>query len=108
MPAHNRIYNKTCVTSKESDKPVHPASMPLYNQEAVEGTCNQRRLCSDCADAQADLSPRWSAHAETSTSSVEKKEMIVCNKRGWVTLCLGVVGTCRLCSVIMTLPIHLL
>ena len=28
--------------------------------EAVEDTCDQRRLCSDCADAQADLSLRCS------------------------------------------------
>ena len=32
----------------------------LNSIEAVEGTCDQRRLWSDCADAQADLSLRWS------------------------------------------------
>ena len=46
-------------TSKDSDQPsmarvfIHPS---LDSPEAVEGTCNQRRLWSDCADAQADLS----------------------------------------------------
>ena len=25
-PAHDRAYNKTCVTSKDSDQPVHPPS----------------------------------------------------------------------------------
>ena len=36
---------------------VHHSSDSL---EAVEGTRDQRRLRSDCADAQADLSLRWS------------------------------------------------
>ena len=65
-PAHDKTCNKTCVTSKDSDQPVHPLSMArilvypsLDNPEAVEGTCDQRRLWSDCVDAQADLSPRW-------------------------------------------------
>ena len=26
-PAHDKTYNKTCVTSKDSDQPVHPSSM---------------------------------------------------------------------------------
>ena len=34
--------------------------LSLDSPEAVEGTCDQRRLRSDCADAQADLSLRWS------------------------------------------------
>ena len=60
-------FNKTCVASKDSDQPVHPPSMargPVYpsfdNPEAVEDTCDQRRLWLDCADAQADLSLGWS------------------------------------------------
>ena len=60
-------YNKTRVTSKVSDQPVHPPSMArvlvyssLDSLKAVEGTCDQRRLRSDCANAQADLSLRWS------------------------------------------------
>ena len=28
--------------------------------QAVIGTCDQQRLCSECADAEADLSLRWS------------------------------------------------
>ena len=31
----------------------------LNSLEALEGTCDQRRLWSDCADAQADLSLCW-------------------------------------------------
>ena len=41
-------YNKTCVTSKDSDQPVHPPSMAwilvcpfLDSAEAVEGTCDK-------------------------------------------------------------------
>ena len=54
------------VTSKDSDQPIHPPNMvsflfsSLYSLEAVEGTCEQRRLWSDCANAQADLRLRWS------------------------------------------------
>ena len=66
-PAHDKKYNKSCVTSEDSDQPVHPPRMAralVYpssdNLQAVEGTCDLRRLWSDCADTQADLSLRWS------------------------------------------------
>ena len=66
-PAHDKINIKTYVTSKDSDQPVQPPSMtrvfvylPLNSLVAVEGQCDQRRLWSDCADAQADLSLRLS------------------------------------------------
>ena len=43
--AHNKTYNKTCVTFKDSDQPVHLLSMArvlvypsLDSLEAVEGT----------------------------------------------------------------------
>ena len=49
-PAHDKTY-KTCVTSKNSDQPVHPPSMarvlvhPSFDSpEAIESTCDQRRL----------------------------------------------------------------
>ena len=43
-----------CVTSKDSDQPVHPSWQgftfsPLNGLEAVEGTCDHWRLWSDCA-----------------------------------------------------------
>ena len=48
-PAHDKTYNKTSVTSKHSDKPVHPPRMAkvliylsLDNQEAAEDTCDQQ------------------------------------------------------------------
>ena len=60
-------HNTSCVTSTDSDQPVYPLCMArvlvylsLDSPEAVEGTCDQWRLWSDCADAQSDLSPRWS------------------------------------------------
>ena len=47
-PAHNKTYNKTYVTSKDSDQLVHLPSMAwvliypsLDSLEAVESTCNQ-------------------------------------------------------------------
>ena len=46
-PAHDKTYNKTCVTGKDSDKPVHPPSMArvlvhpsLDSPEAIEGACD--------------------------------------------------------------------
>ena len=58
---------KTCVTSKVSDQFVHPpciAGVFVYSSldslDAVDGTCDQRRLWSDYAEAQANLSLRWS------------------------------------------------
>ena len=47
-PAHDKPYNKACVTSKDSDQLVHPPIMSkflvypsLTTQEAVEGRCDQ-------------------------------------------------------------------
>ena len=44
--AHDKTYNMTCVTSIDSDQPVHPTSkarvlmyLSLDSLEAVEGTC---------------------------------------------------------------------
>ena len=64
---HDKTYNKTCVTSKDSDQSVHIHSKAwvlvypsLDRPDVIEGTYDQRRLWSDCADAQADLNLRWS------------------------------------------------
>ena len=47
-PVHDKTYNKTCVTSKDSNQPVHLPSMArillyfsLDSLEVVEGTCDQ-------------------------------------------------------------------
>ena len=65
-------------TTKPTRRPVWPAKTqtsryihPVWQEfsfipllinspKAVEGTCDQRRLWSDCADAQSDLSLCWS------------------------------------------------
>ena len=48
-PTRDKTYNKTCVTSKDSDQSVYPPSMArvlvhpyLDSQEAVEGTWDQQ------------------------------------------------------------------
>ena len=50
-PAYDKTHNKTCATSKDSDKPVHLRSMArvviypsLDSTEAIENICDQRRL----------------------------------------------------------------
>ena len=64
-------YKKTCVTLQEDlcdqQRHVYPPSMArilvyssLDSLEAVESTCDQQRLWSACANAQADLSLRCS------------------------------------------------
>ena len=47
-PALNKTYSKTCVTSKDSDQPVHPSSMArvlvyssLDSPEVEEDTLDQ-------------------------------------------------------------------
>ena len=47
-PAHDKTYNKTCVTSNVSYMPVHPPSMTnvlvqssLDYLQPIEGTCDQ-------------------------------------------------------------------
>ena len=55
-PEHEETYNKTCLTNKDSDQPVHPVIMArvlvypsLGSLETEEGTCDQPetliRLC---------------------------------------------------------------
>ena len=46
-PAHYKTYNKTCVTNKDSDQPVHPPNKaraliyPFFDgPEAVKDTCD--------------------------------------------------------------------
>ena len=53
-----QTYNMTCMTSKDSNQPVHPHSMTrvlvhlsLDSLEAVEGTCHQQRLVRLCGCA---------------------------------------------------------
>ena len=66
-PAHDKTYNKTCVTSEDSDQPAHPCSLirvfadcmsllqsPDYPKRGKSGPLNYR------VDVQADLSLCWS------------------------------------------------
>ena len=57
----------TCMTSKDSDQPVHPPRVARFlvhpsldSPDAVEGTCGRGKFWSDCVYAQADLNLRWS------------------------------------------------
>ena len=50
-PGHDKTYNKTCVTSKDSDQPVHPPSVArllfyfsLDSPEAVEGIMRSAKI----------------------------------------------------------------
>ena len=62
-PGHNISYKIACVPSEDSDQPAHPRSLirvftghSLGSQGSKASSGGQRRLWSDCADVQADLS----------------------------------------------------
>ena len=50
-PVRNKTYKKTCVTSKGSNKPIHPPSMA----RVLIYSSLDSRLWSACTDVQADL-----------------------------------------------------
>ena len=63
--------------SEDSDQPAHSRSLIkiftgqiLDSQWSKVSSCGQRRLWSDCADAQADLSLRWAHGSEGTFSDV--------------------------------------
>ena len=63
---HDKTNKKICAPSEDSDQPGHPPSLirvfavrSLGSWGPKLSSCGQRRLCSDWADAQADLSLRW-------------------------------------------------
>ena len=50
-PAHDKTQKETCVTSTDTDQPVHPTRVAivyvrasLYSPEAIRGACDQQRL----------------------------------------------------------------
>ena len=62
-PSHDKM---TCVPSEDSDQPGHPPSLirvftvhSMGSWGPKVSSCGQRRLWSDWADAQADLSLCW-------------------------------------------------
>ena len=66
QPGHSISYKIACAPSEDSDQHVHPRSLirvfagyPVGRQGSKVSSSRQRRLRSDCADAQADLSLRW-------------------------------------------------
>ena len=65
-PLHNKTNKMTCAPSEASDQPGHPPSLikvftvRLIGSEGPSvSSCGQRRLWSDWADVQADLSLCW-------------------------------------------------
>ena len=65
-PPHDKTNNMVCAPSEDSDQPGHlPSLIRVFAVRSVGSwgpnvsSCGQRRLWSDWADAQADLSLRW-------------------------------------------------
>ena len=65
-PRRDKTNKLTCAPSKDSDQPGHPPSLirvfavrSMGSYGSKFSSCAQRRLWSDGADAQADLSLRW-------------------------------------------------
>ena len=74
-PKRPKTHLRTCAPSKDSDQPAHLRSLTrnftvriLDSQGCEVSSCRQRRLWSDCADVQSDLSLRW-AHMSDGTFS---------------------------------------
>ena len=64
-PQRQKTYLQTCAPSEDTDQPAHTRSLiriftghSLDNQGCKVSSRGQRRLWSDCANAQADLSLR--------------------------------------------------
>ena len=64
-PRNQKMYLRTCGPSKDSDQPAHSRSliwiftMRIWDSQGCKvSSSGQRRLWSDCADSQADLSLR--------------------------------------------------
>ena len=75
LPHSQKTYLQTWAPSEDSDQPAHSRSLIriftgrfLDSQVCNVSLCGQRKLWSDCADAQADLSLRW-AHISEGTFS---------------------------------------
>ena len=65
-PQREKKSLQTCAPSEDSDQPMHSHSLIriftrriLDSQGCQVSSCEQRRLRSACADAQADFSLRW-------------------------------------------------
>ena len=65
-PWRQKAYIQTCAHSEDSDQPAHSRSLIriftgriLDSQGCEDSSCGQRRLWSDRAEAQSDLSFRW-------------------------------------------------
>ena len=77
-PQRQKTYLLTCAASEDSDQPAHSHICAVWSESSLDAfldsqrykvsSCGQRRLWSDCADAQADLSLRW-AHMSEDTFS---------------------------------------
>ena len=64
-PQRQKMYFRSCAHSEDSDQPAHPRSLIriftgriLDSQGCISFSCGQRRLWSDCVDAQTELSLR--------------------------------------------------
>ena len=83
---------QTWAPSEDSDQPAHSRSLTriFTGQSGKVSSCGQRRLWSDCVDAQADLSLRWAhlwkgmfsnAAAHKRAAQCENMSTGICGKR---------------------------
>ena len=76
--SHNlEIYFQTCAPSKASEQSMHSHRVVITcngrvfdSQGRKVYSCEQRRLWSDCAKAQADMSVRWALMSKGTISGV--------------------------------------
>ena len=90
-PPHDKTNDVACVPSEDSDQPGHPPSLirvfAVHMKKAwvlSYPLSAQRRLWSDWADAQADLSLRW-AHTHF-VGFVKRRFTLICLVEGDIML----------------------
>ena len=95
-PQRQTTSLRTCAPSEDSDQPAHWRSLIrifsgciLNRQWCSSSSCGQRRLWSDCADAQSDLCLRLAYMSEDTFSHVVAH--YICMISCFVIICLCII-----------------
>ena len=106
-PSHDKTNNVACAPSEDSDQPRHLHSLirvfavrSMGSEGPKLSSCGQRRLWSDWADAQADLSPRW---AHNHIVGFDMRRLIFSRRYGAESMGLGELQGIFILSIIIIL-----
>ena len=98
-----KTYLRTCAPREDSDQPAHLGSLIrifteriLNSQWCNVSLCGQRRLWSDCADAQADLSLRLTHMLEGTCSHTEAQLLVMLFLTPLLPAVITIIRSCNL------------